>query len=616
MPHADDPTPSADDRAAPADPADSADRELAGLVAGEQLRMIYAHSTVGTLLATVFALFLASHLSPHVPRTLLLAWVVLKVAVVLPRVVLANLYRLRGRPNSPAWQHWTIGLLAVDGAVWGLGGAWLMGGDTSIVPVVAAALSCVALIATFGLQVRLLATAAYVLPMMVPTSIALLARGDELGLFAGVGLLFFLGVMLSTAKRSQTRLAEVFRLRFLTDRIAAERAQALALARAQSAVKSQFLATMSHEFRTPLHGILGLTRLARAEHTDPALQHRLGLIEHSGEHLLRLINDLLDVSRIEAGRVEIQDATFDLAAELDELADVYLVRCDEKGLEFAARIDLPAPCWVLGDVTRVRQVLHNLLGNAIKFTTRGRVELQVSRRNDARMEFRVRDSGPGIAPADLPHIFDAFWQAGDVQGVRGAGTGLGLNIAREISRAMGGEIACSSELGRSTEFVLALPLPTQPAPGGADAQAEAGLDQREALSRARVLLAEDNDVNALVIQAMLARHDCEVTRVSHGADAVRHAMSETRPDVILMDSQMPVMDGLEATRRIRVLELAQGLPRVPIVALTANTADDDRQQCQQAGMDHFVGKPFTEAELVAVIGACLPTARAIQSPGS
>ena len=600
--------PPADDREQPADLADS---ELAGQVAGEQLRMIFAHSTVGTVIATVFALFLASHVSPVVPREVLLLWVGLKIGIVLPRMLLAHLYRVRGRPEGGAWHRWTVTLLALDGACWGLGGAYVMGGHTEVVPVVAASLSCVASIATFGLQVRLAATAAYVVPMIAPTALALLARGDELGFFAGVGLLMFLGVLLSTARRSETRLAEVFRLRFLTDRIAAERAQALALAKEQSAVKSQFLATMSHEFRTPLHGILGLTRLARAEHPDPALKHRLGLIEHSGEHLLRLINDLLDVSRIEAGRVELQETAFDLAAELDELADVYLVRCDEKGLEFAARIDLPSPCWVLGDVTRVRQVLHNLLGNAIKFTARGRIDLQASRRADGPMEFRVKDSGPGIAADDLPHIFDAFWQAPDVQAVRGAGAGLGLNIAREISRAMGGEILCESQVGNGTQFVLTLPLPPQPAPKGAEMEPVTP-DRREVLSRARVLLAEDNDVNALVIQAMLARHDCEVTRVAHGADAVRQAMSEDgRPDVILMDSQMPVMDGLEATRRIRVLELAQGLRRVPIVALTANTADDDRQQCQQAGMDHFVGKPFTEAELLAVLGACLPAARAM-----
>ena len=612
MPHADALTDTDDARVQPVDPADT---ELAGLVAGEQLRMIFAHSTVGTVIATVFALFLASHLSAQVPRHELLIWVALKVAVALPRVLMAHLYRARGRPSGIAWHRWTITLLALDGACWGLGGAWIMSGYTQIVPVVAASLSCVASLATFGLQVRLAATAAYVVPMILPTSLALLARGDELGLFAGVGLLMFLGLLLSTARRSETRLAEVFRLRFLTDRIAAERAQALALAKEQSAVKSQFLATMSHEFRTPLHGILGLTRLARAEHADPALQHRLGLIEHSGEHLLRLINDLLDVSRIESGRVELQEATFDLAAELDELADVYLVRCDEKGLEFAARIDLPAPCWVRGDMTRVRQVLHNLLGNAIKFTERGRIELQASRRADGPMEFRVRDSGAGITASDLPHIFDAFWQASDVQSVRGTGTGLGLNIAREIGRAMGGEIHCDSEPGRGSEFVLVLPLPPQPAPKGTEAESETTPDRRELLSRARVLLAEDNDVNALVIQAMLARHDCEVTRVAHGADAVRQAMAEgERPDVILMDSQMPVMDGLEATRRIRVLELAQGLQRVPIVALTANTAEDDRAQCQQAGMDHFVGKPFTETELLAVLGACLPPAPTRQPP--
>jgi CheY-like chemotaxis protein len=220
------------------------------------------------------------------------------------------------------------------------------------------------------------------------------------------------------------------------------------------------------------------------------------------------------------------------------------VRCDEKRLEFGARIDLPSPCWVRGDPTRLRQVLHNLLGNAIKFTEHGRVDLLVVRRPDGPMEFRVRDSGPGIAPDDLPHIFDAFWQAPDIAAMRGAGTGLGLNIAREISRAMGGEISCSTEPGRGSEFVLTVPLPAQPVPKDADVEAEAALERRDALSRARILLAEDNDVNALVIQAMLARHDCEVTRVAHGADAVRQAMAlDVRPDVILMDSQMPVMDG-------------------------------------------------------------------------
>jgi two-component system, sensor histidine kinase len=179
-----------------------------------------------------------------------------------------------------------------------------------------------------------------------------------------------------------------------------------------------------------------------------------------------------------------------------------------------------------------------------------------------------------------------------------------------MTHAMGGEIGCESTAGRGSTFLLTLPLPPHEPPTDAQVQAEHALARGEALARAKVLLAEDNDVNALVIQAMLARHECEVTRVVNGADAVRHATApEGRPDVILMDSQMPVMDGLEATRRIRVLELAQGMRRVPIIALTANTAAGDRQQCQQAGMDQFIGKPFTEQELLAALAACLPALR-------
>ncbi|HJV97192.1 MAG TPA: response regulator, partial [Albitalea sp.] len=173
--------------------------------------------------------------------------------------------------------------------------------------------------------------------------------------------------------------------------------------------------------------------------------------------------------------------------------------------------------------------------------------------------------------------------------------------------AMGGDIACETELGRGSQFVLWLPLPDAPLPDEAAADDATALDPRAAVARARVLLAEDNDVNALVIQAMLQRHGCAVTRVVNGIDAVREACGDgQRPDVVLMDSQMPVMDGLEATRRIRVLELSQGLARVPIVALTANTAEHDRQLSEQAGMDQFVGKPFTEDELLAAILACLP----------
>lgn len=580
--------------------------DVTTLVAAEQLRMVFAHMTAGTVIATVFALVLAAHLQDRVPANELLVWVALKLGIALPRIVQGQLYRLRGRPGTAGWHRWTHALLAVDGAVWGLGGAWLAGGATDLVAEVAASLCCVASVATFGLQVRLAATAAYVVPMIAPTAVALLARGDRFGAFAGVGLVLLLGLMLITARRGEKRLAEVFALRFLTDRISEERAQALAHAHRQSAVKTQFLATMSHELRTPLHGILGLTRVLRTEHPEPALRHRLGLIERSGEHLLQLINDLLDMSRIEAGRIELQTADVDLQAELDELVDIYFVRAQEKGLAFSASIDLPRPCWVRTDPTRLRQVLHNLLGNALKFTDAGSVALSARQAASGEFVFSVQDTGHGIAPEDLPKVFNAFWQASASQTKRAAGAGLGLNIAQEMAHAMGGSIQATSELGKGSQFELVLPLGTVPAPAAALGDGGAAIVDRLTEAGGRVLLAEDNEVNALVVEAMLSRNGCQVLRAADGAEAVRLATDERgRPSIVLMDCQMPEVDGLEATRRIRAAEVEHGWPRVPVIALTANTATDDRVQCRRAGMDYFLGKPFTEQELMVALAVCL-----------
>ena len=596
--------------APPSEPAGAlADDDIAAGVSVEQLRMVYEHMVLGTMVATVFAFALGAHVLSHVRGAPVWPWLALKVAIALPRAMQAQLYRLRGRPWSAAWQHRTDALLALDGAVWGLGGAWLMTQPVELVAVVVASLCAVASVATFGLQVRLTSTAAYVTPMILPTSLALLARADRFGLFAGGTLVLFLAVLLGTARRSQKRLAEVFRLRLLTDRISAERAHALEQARRQSLVKTQFLAAMSHELRTPLHGILGLTRVLRRQHDEPELRHRLGLIEHSGEHLLQLINDLLDSSRIEAGRVEIIALEFDLLAELEELTDIYFVRAQERGLRFVANVDLGDECWVRGDPTRLRQVLHNLLGNALKFTEQGHVVLDVERAQDDMIEFAVQDTGQGIAPEDLSRVFEAFYQGAGKQ--RAAGAGLGLSIALEMARAMGGSISCDSAVGRGSLFMLALPLPeVQPHQHSLPRESAWMLGDLSVKPR-RVLLAEDNEVNALVVEAMLDHIGCKVAKVDNGDDAVRLGAAPDRDvDLVLMDCQMPVVDGLEATRRIRDRERRVGLQPIPVVALTANTSLDDRDACRAAGMDHFLGKPFTERELLAAVAACLQQAAA------
>src|SRR5574341_514411 len=306
------------------------------------------------------------------------------------------------------------------------------------------------------------------------------------------------------------------------------------------------------------------------------------------------------------GRVEIHASEVDLHAEIDELVDVNFVRAQEKGLAFGAELELPTPCVVRTDPTRLRQILHNLLGNAIKFTDTGRIGLRVRHTGFGHFQFVVQDTGMGIAPEDLPHIFDAFWRAKSAHGRNTAGAGLGLHLAQELTRAMGGSIRCESQPGVGTTFELNLPLPEiAPAPPAAARGTWSTTQATEA--GVPVLLAEDNEVNALVVETMLERNGCSVQRVSDGAEAVRLATvaGPQRPSVVLMDCQMPVLDGVEATRRIRAAEQELGLARVPVVALTANSALDDKLQCRRAGMDYFLGKPFTEDELLAALAACL-----------
>ncbi len=594
------------------------DRDLAERVADEQLRMVWMHASVGTVIATAFAVFMALHMPSTVPQLLVQTWVVMKLLVAIPRIVQAQIYKRQGYPGGQAWRNSTYWLLALDGAVWGLAGAWLMQGDNQLASLIAASLACVAAVATFGLQVRVLATAAYVAPMLGPTALSLLSRGDEFGFLGGVGLILMLGLLLATAFRSEKRLAEVFLLRLHANRIAQEKAEALELAKRESSVKSQFLATMSHELRTPLHGILGLARLIHVDAKDPAMQRRVELIESSGTHLLSLINDLLDIARIESGQLKIQRSTYDLAAELERVAGVYAVRAEDKGLVFTSDLRLPRPCWVEGDAARTRQVLHNLLGNAVKFTQKGWIGLSAHREpGDETVIFEIRDTGVGIAPADQGHIFEAFRQAASGPARPLEGTGLGLTIAREIAHALGGDITCQSTVGVGSLFRFTARLPQVAAPqaeaasqGGAVAIQAGGAAELSIFGTERrqphVLLVEDNDLNAMVASAFLERCGLEVEHVHDGREAVRHALREVgRPDLILMDCLMPTLDGFEATREIRNQEQALGLSRVPVIALTATASDEDRRRCMSAGMDDFLAKPFSDAELMALMSVWL-----------
>ncbi len=604
------------------------DKPLAERVANDQLKIVWSHTSVGTIVATAFAFFLAARLSPEIPALYVKCWLGLKLAVAAVRVLNAQLYRHRGYPEGARWRAWTFGLLCVDGFIWGLAGFMGAAEATSTASLVTASLACVAAVATFGLQVRSLAAAAYVVPMMMLTAAGLLFRADDFGLFGSVGLLMYLGVLLASASRSEKAMLETFLLREHSERIAMERQAALELAERRaierqqaldhanraSAAKSQFLATMSHELRTPLHGILGVARLLLDEPNDPALRNKLTLIESSGQHLLVLINDLLDISRIEAGAMVIHKTNFNLYDEVQRISDVYVVRTEDKKLQYKLNMTVDKDCVVSGDPARVRQILHNLLGNAVKFTDVGHVTLNVSRLPDDTISFEVKDSGIGISEQDQGRIFQKFSQAEAPGRSPLEGTGLGLTIARELAQAMGGDVTCQSARGVGSSFKCTLRLPRVESSAQSPNVRSLAMAPRPLRAANHVLLAEDNEVNALVTTASLEREGARVALVKNGSDAVQWAIRKgARPEMIFMDVRMPVMDGLAATQRIRIEEKALGLDRVPIVALTATAGAEDKKRCIEAGMDDCLAKPCTRDELAAMMERWIDRPRQRQS---
>jgi PAS domain S-box-containing protein len=399
--------------------------------------------------------------------------------------------------------------------------------------------------------------------------------------------------------------------------ITARKAQESALVRAKeeaeaaNRAKSAFLATMSHEIRTPLNGVLGMAQAMAAEELSATQRERLDVIRQSGESLLAILNDVLDLSKIEAGKLELEEAEFDLAELARTVHATFGAVAEAKGLGFELSVDRGARGVYRGDPIRVRQILWNLVSNALKFTDRGAVKVRVGGKGGA-LTFEVADTGIGIAPNQLAHLFGKFEQADASTTRRFGGTGLGLAICRELTELMGGEIRATSARGQGAVFTVRLPLAR--APRRAAAPKRKAPEVREAAPDRplRVLAAEDNAMNQLVLKTLLAQVGVEPVIVPDGREAVAAWERETW-DVILMDIQMPVMDGPTATTLIRTREVALRRSRTPIVALTANAMSHQVAEYAEAGMDGYVAKPIEAARLYDALQAALELSEAARS---
>ncbi len=595
------------------------------LIARECRQLVLSQGRAGAAATIgVAALLLLALRDVHPPQQLI-GWAIAVMAISMLRVALAG-WAKRLTPEAGNIQPNTpliciiVGVLS--GGVWGAAATMLFPLGHSELYFVTAFLLIgmpAGAISSFGAWWP--AYAAYVLSSVGPFAVYFLGKGHSEFMIAGLAACLFGAFLLREGHVIGLTISRNIAQRIALMAMTKTLGDALDRADAANRAKSAFLANMRHELRTPLNVILGMSQLLVDSPDAP--QHRAlpRQIQRAGQSLLALIDDVLDLSQIEVGRITLHPARFAPRGLVDDVIEMFALEAESKSLRVDAVYAASMPARFVGDEARLRQVVLNLVGNAIKFTAAGSVRIEVSfdtvagagadqAVDDAprMLRIEVADTGPGIVESEHARIFSAF-QQGDESPTRAyPGTGLGLKISSELIAMMGGRIEVHSVPGAGSAFVVMVPESTLPAEPAGHVDAESAESTAEStpgpaiasIAGLRVLVVEDNVVNASLIRLLLEREGCLVSAAASGVQALdmlgRHAW-----DVVLMDCQMPEMDGYAATRYWRRMELIEQRPRLPILALTAHAMADDRKRCLDAGMDDYLTKPVKLDALRAVL---------------